>query len=242
MTMNPEQPQSPAPKKGEQKTAQEMYEYLKEIAEKFGIEDIDSLLRKPPAPKDKGVKRYDSQEFECLHYPPHTQNMMVESSDGEYVLWADHEAALKNNQKTISTITGMYIASCEEIKALESALKDEATAHIQTAAVLQGKIESLEAEVKRLGNLTIADTETFKIQKLHIESMQKCLDLEAQLKDKEEEINDLKHDKAYLSDCIELRIAELEQDRNYWKKSADDYSFRNRELNAQLKSAVKEIE
>lgn len=38
------------------------------------------------------------------------------------------------------------------------------------------------------------------------------------------------------------KIVELEEDRNYWKKSADDYSFINRELSTANKKAEKLVE
>lgn len=72
---------------------------------------------------------------------------------------------------------------------IASALSAERNANLE-------KIKELEAEVQRLGNLTIADTENFKIQQLHIESLQKNLDLES-------------------------KLAEAEKERDGWKKEAE---------------------
>lgn len=202
-----------------------------------------------PAPKDKGVKRYVIRDIYSR-----AENDVIEKSDGEYVLWADHEAALKDKDEiiyqkvrkidylnrveakqlqTIEDLQSALKAKEEELAEVQDVLGEKINDLIESRKADDAKIEALETEVNELRESIIEQGAEYG------ESLLIKDQLESQLKDKDARIALCKnhYTEEYVAEQgkvisrLEARIAELETSiRTYWVKKYN-------ELQAQLKSA-----
>jgi len=98
---------------------------------------------------------------------------------------------------------------------------------VKTYNNLQDQLTQAQEEIKRIGNLTVADSETFKISKLWVETQTKNLKFMEEITTLKKEIEEIKRQ----------RIME----QGAWEQ-ADAYKENNATLKKQLAEAKQEIE